>query len=758
MASPRSSLRLLHSEFRVSPREAEPGTLKMREGSPSGRTPGLTALENLIATARAYLVPFLLLLLFAWMVLHGLETVRRIMHYYNPLPVWDYWRVPEHFSQYKSFDVRVLWKQHNEHRIVFPEIVFAADTLLWHGRMILPLAASFICYLATWLVLLRTFVSERQLSPALRSAAVFLTGVLVLWEGSATVLGTPLLLQWTLMQLAAMCSLVWVSRVKNALGNGYLAGTIAAAVIATYSSGNGMFLWIVLLGAALVLRVAKRQLAVIGVAGTVSVGLYFVGYQFSRDTNFRNLLLHPLYFLGFATSYLSMPLGGMKTPSFAVSVGLMSLLVMALLCSIAARNGLLRSEPGIVFFGSYAFALLTIVITAAGRMAPSDPTFFAAKQARYLTVPLMNWAVFIFACIWVSTRCHWKFVNPPALAIVFGVLLMVALPKLRWWLADDAGKVAEQQLAALGIEDGLRDTYLIGKIFPDPGFVLHFLPEMRENHLSIYYKPRDKWLGRPLETFSPLHSNPIPGEITYTYPLHSGFEVAGWADESAERRSYDWVVLANEGRQIVGFGRRIPAGFPDSARGIRTPPSLGWVGFVNLSVKTKSVFAYVLDSHRRGLFPIAGSFPVPLLAPATLDEAGASIPGITWQKDPSWMTGGLPLHVDFGAAPAGPVYSSWGGSDAHTGKMSSSPFAAPASGCLILPVLHGPSADGLSVDLRNAATGEVMASAPMQSRDTQWEYWRVSIDESVKHLLVDARDEGRDWGQWVAVAVPLQCR
>ncbi len=36
--------------------------------------------------------------------------------------------------------------------------------------------------------------------------------------------------------------------------------------------------------------------------------------------------------------------------------------------------------------------------------------------------------------------------------------------------------------------------------------------------------------------------------------------------------------------QIVGFGRKLRAGFPPILQNPRTPPSLGWVGFVNLQI------------------------------------------------------------------------------------------------------------------------------------------------------------------------------
>ena len=70
----------------------------------------------------------------AWLAFTWFQTIERIARYYTPLPVEDYWRTAAFLQSYQRFDFRVLWQQHNEHRIVFPELVFAADYLLLHGQ------------------------------------------------------------------------------------------------------------------------------------------------------------------------------------------------------------------------------------------------------------------------------------------------------------------------------------------------------------------------------------------------------------------------------------------------------------------------------------------------------------------------------------------------------------------------------------------------------------------------------------------------
>lgn len=735
-------------------------------GTPQSGGFQVTAPFTFSVIRERYLVPLGLFLLCGWFVFSAVSTVQQVLAYYNALPFWDYWRIAQHLSHYQSLDLRVFWRQHNDHRIVFPEVVFALDMLVLHGRMILPLAVSLLSYLATWLLLSSTLFADRTISRPIAAAAALLAGVIAFWYGSAVLLAAPFQLQWTLMQLSASSALLCLSKVKNSSRSIYLAGTIAAAVVANYSSGNGLLLWPLLLVLAVALRLDRRRLLTLTIASLVSVTLYFVGYQFGSDLNLRNLVLHPVYLLGYICSYISMPFGGINPPELGILVGLGSLSFTILWFVIALRRHWLTSCPGFVLFGSYAFTLLTILITAAGRMDPNDPSFGGAKPPRYITVPLMNWAVFILLSFWISAKARFRFLSPPLLTCIFSFLLLLNLPKLRDWTALITKDYSEQQLSSLAMENDIFDPNLLRKIFISPDFIMQYVPELRQQHLSIYYKGRDRWLGKPLTQFSPVSKAVISGEITNTFPVKGGVEIMGWADSSQLRladntqlrRTYTWVALANESGRIVGFGRRIAAGFPSNLLSDTLPGSLGWVGFANSSVPAQSISAYAVDSRRGGLFKIPGSISMPALQHGSLEESTGMLPEVTWQKDAIWTENTLPPRVLVGETPPGVTYGSWSGNDANRGQIVSSTFETPANGCLILPVIHGPRVHGLSAEIIDVDTAKPIASAPMQDDDTTWEYWRIPLSPAVHHLREVARDDGPGWGEWLAIATPLTCR
>src|ERR1700761_9397130 len=310
----------------------------------SFRAPSILARGRAFAESQSGMVALLAIaVLCAWLAFTWFQTIERIARYYTPLPVSDYWRTAAFLHSYQRFDFRVLWQQHNEHRIVFPELVFAADYLLLHGQQCLPLAISFLCYAGTWLVMAQTFAREAHVAAMVRGVGILLAGIIIGWQGSAVVLADTFLLQWTLLQFAALMSLALLARLKETAARADLVGVIAAAIIATYSSANGLLLWPVLIAAALFLSIGKRHVLALAISAVVSIGLYFIGYHFTGAVSIGKLLSHPWYLLEFVGAYVSMPFGAIKSTEFGVRLGLISLAIVIAFAVIAYKKRLLAS-------------------------------------------------------------------------------------------------------------------------------------------------------------------------------------------------------------------------------------------------------------------------------------------------------------------------------------------------------------------------------------------------------------------------------
>ncbi len=686
--------------------------------------------------------------LIAWLAYDLFSTIERVAAYYVPLPVGDYWRVVQNMQNYRSFHLGFLWQQHNEHRIIFPELIFAADVLMDHGRMILTTAVSMVCYAITWAVLSGTVLNDSGLSLLDRWTALLLSGVVVFWQVGALVLAQPFLLNWTLMQMALALALLSLAR-------GSLVGVITAGVVATYSSANALFLFPLLFVMALVIRMQRRFLVWLAICAVIFPSLYFIGYVFLHGTKQAGPWTHPAYFAGFVGAYLSMPFGGMMHPAVAASIGLFSVLGFAGFFMLARRHGLLGTAPAVVLFGYAAFALLTAAMTAAGRMDAADKNFAAARASRYMTMPLMNWAALLMLAFWLSARLKWRMVTVLQLTVAVSICLLISMYKLRTWQKDASEYFQNGQLAALSIDNGLLDSQLIDRIFPSPELVALYLPALRRDRMALFYDDRSRWLGESALKFGDLQAQNIPGEISYTFPVEHGVQVVGWADVSAARGPFRWLLLIDDQKRVVGFGEWLPAGFPPELRTEITPTQEAWVGFINSGEARSGSSVRAAVVTRKGLVPLQGVAIVPTVEAVSQSETGGAIANVVWKSDGREPAAGVRQAPKYGWLPAGPAYQI---PEHGSGRMLSSPFDAPLNGCVVVPILHGKFTRGLSARLLDADSGKLLAELPFRDGDESWSAWRVRFPAETKHLQIAATDDGRDFFQWIAVSAPLACK
>lgn len=549
----------------------------------------------------------ILLLLAVWAVFNWIATVHRIFDLYVMLPVMDYWRVPEQLRHILALDPRFLWFQHNEHRLVFPDLVFALDVLLFHGCRVLPLVVSFLCYAGTWVIIAYVIAQESSISREIRTGIILITSIAIGWKGCALALADPFLLQWTLMELAVVASLFLLAMTPRAVGQWPLAGAITSGTVATYSSGNGLTLWPVLLVAGLLLRLSKRQIGVLALSAFVADGLYFVGYHFSPQTHFENLLLHPGYSLCFIAAYLSMPFGGMKSPQFGMYLGLVNLSATLLMFAAALRHKTVATLPGVVLFGSYSFTIFSAMLIAAGRMEVTDPTFTAPKAARYLAPVMINWGVFIVLLLWTAALGRRRIFSVALVSLIILLLLAISFRKLGWWLKAGERGFVNEQVGELSVENGLQDPHLLRSIFPDPGFIARYLPVLKDAHVSIFYKDPGQWLGQPASQFAPSVKPQAAGEVSRILPRVSGVEVVGWAGDR-EMPGFKRIFLVNGSGKIIGLGRRLPEGLPTELLSPGMPTPLAWVAFVPARYATGRFSAMIVGRGEREVQPVRGVY------------------------------------------------------------------------------------------------------------------------------------------------------
>lgn len=497
--------------------------------------PGVTGFERRLWLARIAVAACAVFCIANWTA--ALAAVRDL---YVVIPFMDYWRVAEYLQDILHWDFHFLWNQHNEHRIVFPDIAFALDVLWFHGRRLLPIVLNCLCYAGSWALLVYPAAKDPRISRIDRALIVLISGAVISWKGCALVLADPFLLSWALASFTSLAAFTFLFYSKRS-HTWALAGTIGCAAIANYSFGNGLLLWPLLLAIGILLRLTKLQIAVLFLSACTSIGLYFIGYHFGKTGNFDKLLSYPAYAAGFVETYIGMPFGMMKSPHFSMYLGIAVGCAFLALLYGAIRSRNLTTATGVVLCGWYTFMLLSAVIAAAARMHPGDPNFTEAKPARYLLLPLLAWGAVVVWFVWTAALRKWRIFSPPLLVALIGLLLLLANRKLQPWFDTETKPFVAAQMTELSLENNLFDPGLIHSVFPGEAFVARFLPQLKTANLSIYYHSPGQLLGQQLSICcSPAKTN-VEGSATRITPLISGVEVVGFA----KLRGLSHVFLVN---------------------------------------------------------------------------------------------------------------------------------------------------------------------------------------------------------------------
>ena len=124
-----------------------------------------------------------------------------------------------------------------------------------------------------------------------------------------------------------------------------------------------------------------------------------------------------------------------------------------------------------------------------------------------------------------------------------------------------------------------------------------------------------------------------------------------------------------------------------------------------------------------------------------------------------WAQGVESMHAGAHGAPGEPseVYGSWVGSDANTGVLRIRPSQKPPPHFWMeIPVLVSPDVSASRITLRDDARGTEFDGCDLRSFPVgTWQLCLLAgkADDSTE-LILEVRDDGADWGQWLAIGTP----
>ncbi len=458
-----------------------------------------------------------------------------------------------------------LWQQHLEHRFPIPKLFLAVDLWLFHASQQFLLASIFTIQLLHLALLgwsIRALGGWRgarwRTGFGLAAFCLFFPSQ---WETFVFSFEVNFVLSALFASLSFIALLLyWIkSRPQPEFREPwkFLLLSMLAALGATFSLANGSLVWVLLLAAALVLRLRRSAVATLLSGGAISILGYFHGYVRPPESDSPLLSVqHPHRVLDHLATYL----GASWTTAYGHSAMFFGFAGLALAIYVVSRFRLpveVSQVFSIQLLLILMFCLATAIITALGR---SSSGIAQAFSSRYQTFALLFWWALLMLLLLLLFRN-----NHSQLPIVMAQACLLALMLGGIRLAGDSVRQArlhgfDLNVAAAALLTNTPDRAQLKLIYPDPNFVLQVAPYMREKRLSIFADNAGPELGERLDT---LFRVVAPGEDECIGAVQSvavvggdpsqTLKITGWAWDRRRQRTPSQIIATRDG-VIVGLG------------------------------------------------------------------------------------------------------------------------------------------------------------------------------------------------------------
>ncbi|MBI2423327.1 MAG: hypothetical protein HYV27_10900 [Candidatus Hydrogenedentes bacterium] len=398
-------------------------------------------------------------------------------------PYLDQWEFVLFLQRYHETGLSFadFWAQHNEHRLIFPRLIMLGLALLSGWDIRCELAMNYALGCAVFLCLAQ-YIRVMQIEAITRAPAIIWPTLSLFcfsmsqWQN--WFLGWQL--QEYLNVLAVLVALYAVT-VYPLGARGQIAG-ILAAIVATYSFGNGIFVWpisMILLG----IRTRDREpgarvwLVTWSVAGLGALASYLYGFEVpphhpGMEASIGSVFAYPGYFFAF----VGQPVWNFNV-SGAILAGILGTALWFVLVFELLRRDHRALRTRLLLLGLGLYSLGSALITAYARAG------YGLEQAmspRYVTMAQLLWVACLIGIAMRSAAPGQKLLRAASGLILVAGSLSYLYGAYRW---------TERYHAYAPVRDVLLtgdDETMIRRIYPEPGVVLERREILRNLRYSIF--------------------------------------------------------------------------------------------------------------------------------------------------------------------------------------------------------------------------------------------------------------------------------
>ena len=323
------------------------------------------------------------------------------VHHYAVNMIWlDQWNdiavISHAYSHTLGLDT--LWGQHTQDRIFFPNLIVVALAYTTHLNVVVEEYLSAVMLIGSTALLI---FAHRRRSPG--RPWIFYCPVAIVMLSFVQFRDTlwGFQLDWYLTVLALGAALYLLDTVSSSMW--VFACAVAAGVIGSFSSLEGLLIWPVGLVLILVRGRPRAILASWIAAGLVSGALYFYNFSFSQSTASNSALTHPVqaaetFFFNVGNVMEVSRSGSGEYASYLIGILLFLLAIYVVIAYGLRRN---RSDGSPIGVALVIFGLLFTTLVTLGRSS-----YGQALDSRYALFDNL-----------IAVGCYLAIFEPPTLRL-----------------------------------------------------------------------------------------------------------------------------------------------------------------------------------------------------------------------------------------------------------------------------------------------------------------------------------------------------
>ncbi len=326
-----------------------------------------------------------------------------VFHYAVDAPYYDQWLGISLFVKAQRHELTWMdvWAQHNEHRILLPNLIILG-LARWSGWNIRwELATSLILGIGIYAVY--AWQIERTATRMRDAAMLWLLPVIAVAVFSLRQYENWLWgFQLCMFLNVLMVTMGFALLTRRALTWTTLLAALACGLGATFSFGNGLLYWP--LGLALLFMLApklqRRQFLIAWiVTALLTVIVYFHGYSTPPNAPPLQFLRHLLKSVVFFVAYLGSFSGGVFGMYAALAAGSIGLALFSMATWRLLRNRQVDWKLLMPYWASGSYALASGLLTILGR---SQSSVLFSLTSRYTTISELFWiSTLILTYLWL---------------------------------------------------------------------------------------------------------------------------------------------------------------------------------------------------------------------------------------------------------------------------------------------------------------------------------------------------------------------